>query len=204
MSKLLLASKTAALCLVAMGSVASVQAQTYTPAGPVASMFTPGTSYVALNAGVADLSRPISGLGQLGGGQQGQAYAVALGNYMAGQNYGVEIAYNDFGSVSRYGGRTSVDGFTLSLLGRLPISSNFNLMGKVGTTYGRTDVSTDAANQNLSGTEQGFDWSYGIGGELVLSPQWSATLQYSEHYVKYHATGNERVSSTLLGVRYYY
>jgi hypothetical protein len=194
----------AALALVALVGSNAAQAQSYKPAGPVASMFTPGTSYIALNAGTSDLSRPITAFGVFGGEQQGQTYGLAMGNFFAGQNYGVEVAYADFGSANRYGGSTKVDGITLSLLGRLPVGANFNLLGKVGTTYSRTDVSTNAANSNLAGGERGFDWSYGLGGEFVISPQWSATLQYSEHFVKYPVTGNERISATTLGARYYY
>jgi hypothetical protein len=195
----------AALALAALaGGAAHAQAQTYAPAGPLATMFTPGTSYIALNAGTADLSRPITAFGVFGGNQQGQSYSIAMGNYFAGQNYGLEVGYTDFGSVNHYGGSTKVDGINVSLLGRMPLGSNFNLLGKVGTTYGRTDVSTNPANSNLAGSERGFDWSYGVGAEFVISPQWSATLQYAEHFVKYPMTGNERVSSTMLGARYYY
>jgi OOP family OmpA-OmpF porin len=194
----------AALSIAALlGSVAA-QAQSYSPSRSVVPAFTPGTSYIALNAGTADLSRPITAFGLFGGEQQGQAYGVAVGNYFAGTNYGVELGYADFGSVNRYGGSTKIDGITLSVLGRMPVSSNFNLLGKLGTTYGRTDVSTDTANSNMAGTERAFDWSYGIGGELVISPQWGLTLQYAEHFVKYPATGNERISSTTLGARFYY
>ena len=142
--------------------------------------------------------------GVFAGNQQSQAYGIAMGNYFAGHNYGVEVGYADLGSVNRYGGSTKVDGINLSLIGRLPISASFNLLGKVGTTYSRTDVSTNAANSNLAGSERGFDWSYGVGAEYRLTPQWSATLQYAEHFVKYPATGNERVSSTTLGARFYF
>lgn len=194
----------ALLGLAALAASGAVQAQSYSPAGPVASMFTPGTSYLALNAGTSDLSRPITAFGVFAGNQQSQAYGIAMGNYFAGHNYGVEVGYADLGSVNRYGGSTKVDGINLSLLGRLPMSANFNLLGKVGTTYSRTDVSTNAANSNLAGSERGFDWSYGVGAEYRLTPQWSATLQYAEHFVKYPATGNERVSSTTLGARFYF
>jgi opacity protein-like surface antigen len=200
----LLPAAVLALAALAGSGVAQAQSQSYKPAGPVASMFTPGTSYIALNAGTSDLSRPITAFGVFGGEQQGQAYGVAIGNYFAGQNYGVELGYADFGSVNRYGGSTKVDGITLSLFGRLPVSSNINLLGKVGTTYSRTDVSTNQANSNLAGSERGFDWSYGVGAEYVFTPQWSATLQYAEHFVKYPITGNERISSTTLGARFYY
>jgi OmpA-OmpF porin, OOP family len=35
-----------------------------------------------------------------------------------------------------------MDGINFSLIGRAPMSSNFNVLGKVGTTYGPTDVSS--------------------------------------------------------------
>ena len=194
----------AALSIAALCGSLAAQAQASASTNPVPPMFAPGTSYIALNAGTSDLSRPITAFGVFGGQQQGQAWGVAMGNYLAGQNFGLEVGYADFGSVSRYGGSTKVDGITLSLLGRIPLSANFNLMGKVGTTYSRTDVSTDAANSSLAGSERGFDLSYGIGGELMITPKWSATLQYAEHFVKYPTTGNERISSTTLGARFYY
>ncbi len=195
----------AVLVLAALASSANVLAQSaYKPAGPVASALTPGQTYVALNAGTSDLSRPITAFGLFGGNQQSSSYGVAIGNYMENQNYGVELGYTDFGSVNRYGGNTKVDGINLSLIGRMPLGASFNLLGKVGTTYSRTDVSANAANSNMAGSERGFDWSYGLGGELKLAPQWSATLQYEEHFVKYPTNGSERVSDTTLGVRYYY
>ena len=193
------------LALAALASSSAVLAQsTYKPAGPIATALTPGTSYVTLKAGTSDLSRPITAFGLFGGNQQGSNYGFAIGNYVANQNYGVELGYTDFGSVNRYGGSTKVDGINLSLIGRMPLNASFNLLGKVGTTYSRTDVSANAANSNMAGSERGFDWSYGVGAEMMLAPQWSATLQYDEHFVKYPTTGSERVSATTLGVRYYY
>ncbi len=189
----------AALALGMLLCSAAAQADSYSNSG---SAFTP--SYVAFNVGTADLSRPISAFGVFGGQQQGQAYGVAMGNYFAGTNYGVEVSYADFGSVTRYGGSTKVDGINFSLIGRLPLGDSFNLLGKLGTTYSRTNVSTDSANSNLSGSERGFDWAYGVGGEYKFNANWGATLQYAEHFVKYPTTGSERISSTTLGARYYY
>ena len=178
---------------------AAAQADSYSTSG---SAFTP--TYIALNVGTADLSRPITAFGVFGGQQQGQAYGVAMGNYFAGTNYGVEVSYADFGSVTRYGGSAKVDGINLSMIGRMPLSDSFNLLGKLGTTYSRTNVSTDSANSNLAGSERGFDWAYGVGGEFKINANWGATLQYAEHFVKYPTTGSERISSTTVGARYYY
>jgi OOP family OmpA-OmpF porin len=163
-----------------------------------------GQTYIGINAGMSDLSRGGNGLGNFGGNQQGTAYSVSIGNYGYNQNIGFELGYTDFGSVSRAGGTTKVDGINLSLIGRLPLGNTFNLLGKLGTTYGHTDVSANPASGIATGSERGFDWSYGVGGELLLTPMWSAVLQYDEHYVKFPGDKHERVSATTLGVRYRY
>ncbi len=192
----------AAMILLGLLASSAAHAQSYSSSAPSSSSFAP--SYFAFNAGTADLSRPITAFGVFGGQQQGQAYGVALGNYFEGSNYGVEVSYADFGSVTRYGGNSKVDGINLSLIGRMPLGDSFNLLGKVGTTYSRTTVTTDVANSALAGSEHGYDWAYGVGGEYKINASWGATLQYAEHFVKYPSTGSERISSTTFGVRYYY
>jgi hypothetical protein len=194
----------ALLTLAALTSGAQVSAQSGANSKPAEYPSIMGSSYIGLSAGTSDLSRPITAFGLFGGSQQGTAYSVAMGNYFTNQNYGLELGYTDFGSVNRAGSTTRVDGINLSLIGRMPLSSTFNLLGKVGTTYGRTDVTANLGSGVVGGSERGFDWSYGIGGEMVLSPQWSALLQYDEHYVKYPSASNERVSNTTLGVRFHY
>ena len=168
-----------------------------------ASFMSPGSTYIGLSAGVADLRRPIPGLENYGGSGQ-NAYSLSFGSYF-NRNFGVELGYTDFGSIDRNGGRTKVDGINLSLIGRAPLGESFNLLGKVGTTYSRTDVTASPASGVTSGSERGFDWSYGIGGEWAFNPQWSAVLAYDEAYVKYPGAGtNQRISDTTLGLRYHY
>jgi hypothetical protein len=197
----------AVLALAALGALGvstPVLAQSATNSNMATYPSIMGPSYFSLSAGTADLSRPITAFGLFGGNSQGTAYNVAWGNYFTNQNYGVEVGYTDFGSVNRAGSSTKVDGINISLIGRMPLSTSFNVLGKVGTTYGRTDVSANPGSGVAGGSERGFDWSYGLGGEMVFSPQWSALLQYDEHFVKYPASSSERVSSTTLGVRYHY
>lgn len=182
---------------------AQAQSNTYTSSNNA--MGNPsGSDYVGINAGSSDLNRPISGFGVFGGNNQSSAYSLYFGHYFPGQNYGYEVGYIDFGSHDRDGGNTKVDGINLSFVGRLPLNSSFNLLGKIGTTYGRTTVSTAPSSNASSGSERGFDWAYGVGAELLFSPEWSGVLQYSEHYVKYPPDSHERASATMLGLRYRY
>lgn len=159
-----------------------------------------GNSYIGLNAGQSDFILG-NGTGIFGSDKHDTAYNIYAGTYF-NNNFGFEIGYTDFGSVNRAGGRTKADGINLSLVGKLPVSGSFNLLGKIGTTYGRTDVSSAAGSGVAAGTENGFDWSYGVGAEYAFNPQWSAVLQYDEHYLIFPVSGRDRISATTLGVRY--
>jgi OOP family OmpA-OmpF porin len=87
-------------------------------------------------------------------------------------------------------------------VGKFPLSPSFNLLGKVGTTWGRTDVSAYPASGIASGSEDGFGLSYGVGAEYVFSPQWSTTLQYESYDLKFAGDRTDNVAATTLGVRY--
>lgn len=73
------------------------------------------------------------------------------------------------------------------------------LAGRGAGNFSRDDHTT--AYGVASGSESGFDWSYGIGAELVISPQWSAVLQYNEHFLKFAGDSSDRVTATTIGVR---
>ncbi len=181
-----------------LGTAQMVSAQSSTMTG---AMRAPGSSYIGLNGGPADFSRIGSGNGLYSRNDRDTAYNVAFGNYLPNQNMGFELGYTNYGNVARAGGNTKAEGINLSLIGRLPINESFNLLGKVGTTYGHTEVSSAPLSGLASGSESGFDWSYGVGAELVISPQWSAVLSYDEAYMKFAGGSAERVSTTMIGAR---
>jgi hypothetical protein len=190
----------AAALLLGVAPTIHAQATSYGTGTPAA-MSVAGNSYFGLVGGPSDFTRISGGSGAFAHEDHNTAYGVEVGNYFPGQNIGVELSYTNFGQINRGGGTTKAEGATLSLLGRLPINANFNLLGKVGTTYGHTDVSSNPASGIAVGSASGFDWSYGVGAELVINPQWSALVQYSEHYMKFAGSSSERVAATTLGAR---
>ncbi|MBK9444225.1 MAG: outer membrane beta-barrel protein [Comamonadaceae bacterium] len=105
---------------------------------------------------------------------------------------------------SRGGGRTKADGINISLVGKLPLNPAFNLLGKIGTTYSRTDVSSDPTSGVVAGSEQDFGVSYGIGVEYAFTRNWSAALQFESHDMKFAGDRNDHVAATTLSVRYRY
>ena len=190
LSRLLIA---AAVCTVAMGA----QAQSNVSSLPAA-----GNSYVELGLGQSDYSLG-NGIGVFGSDQGNAAYSVRGGTYF-NNNLGLELGYTDFGSINRAGGTTKANGLNLSLVGKLPLNPSFNLLGKVGTTYSRTDVSSNPASGIVAGSKNDFGLSYGIGAEYLFSPQWSAVLQYESQDMKFAGDRTDRVGVTSLSARYHF
>lgn len=190
--------------IVTAASLAAVTgAQAQSSASGSASGFSvgaPGNSYIGLGVGKSDFSLG-NGIGIFGSDQGDTSYSIHAGSYFS-NNFGLELGYTDFGGVNRAGGRTKADGVNLSLIGKMPLSESFNLLGKVGTTYGRTQVSSAPGSGVTAGDESGFGLSYGVGAEYVITPQWSAALQYDSHDLKFAGGSNDRVGVTTLSARY--
>jgi len=186
--------KATLLTVAALMAAASAQAQTnYT-------LYSPGASYAGLNIGSSNYSLG-SGFGPFANDNKDTVYNLYTGSFFT-PNLGFELGYTNFGKVERAGGQTKAEGINLSLVGRAPITSSFNLLGKLGTTYGRTDVSAFPGSGVASGKETGFGISYGIGAEYSFNPQLSAVLQYDEHKLKFAGDGRDRVNATTVGLRY--
>ena len=163
-----------------------------------------GSNYIGLSGGPSDFSRSRGGFGVFHNGDHDTAYSLMAGNYFINPNVGMELGYTNFGSVARGGGNTKAEGINISLIGKMPVGNSVNLLGKLGTTYGHTEVSSNPASGIQSGSESGFDWSYGVGAELVITPQWSAVLQYDEHYLKFAGASSERITTTTIGARMHF
>ena len=178
-------------------AVAGAHAQSLT-SGPT--FYGPGSGYIGFNAGKSDFSVG-GGNGLFSSENKDTAYNVYAGSYF-NPNFGMETGFTDFGRINRGGGTTKANGINLSLVGKLPLSQSFNLLGKVGTTYARTDVSSSIASGIPGGKESGFGLSYGVGAEYLFTPAVSAVVQYDEHNMKFAGTSKERVSAATVGLRY--
>ena len=179
---------------------AGVQAQTNTTrTGPMVAV---GASYADFNVGRSDFSVD-NGIGFPDRDDGDTAYSAHIGSYF-NENFGLELGYTDFGSINRAGGETSARGINLSLVGKYPITPEFNVLGKIGTTYSDTDVSASPTSGVATGSENGFGLSYGLGVEYAFTPQWSALLQYESHKMKFAGDADERIGMASIGVRYRY
>jgi len=187
--------------LLALGASSAALAQS-SPTGwdRMTSMYKPGSSYIGFNVGRTDYSLG-NGTGLFRSDQTATSYGLNAGAYF--NNYlGLELGVNDFGDVARGGGTTQAYGFNVSLIGKLPLSPSFNLLGKVGATYGRTEVSSTPGSGVVAGKEDGFGPSYGIGAEYLFAPNVSAVVQYDEHWLKFVGNDRERLGTASVGLRY--
>lgn len=164
------------------------------------SWYVPNSTYLGFNVGKSNYSLG-SGAGGFAFDKRDTSYSLYGGGYF-NNNFGVELGYSNFGRINRAGGSTKAEGINLSLVGRLPLNSSFSLLGKVGTTYGRTKVSSAPASGIVAGRETGFGLSYGVGAEYAFTPNWSAVLQWDEHDLKFPGGSRDGVSSTSVGLKY--
>jgi len=197
-SRHLLSALAIAGAFLATATVAQAQTTT-TRSGSGFSMYSPGSSYIGLSAGQSDFSLG-SGSGLFSGDDKDTAYGVYVGSYF-NPYLGLEAGFTDFGKAKRGGGDSKAMGFNLSLIGKYPLSTSFNLLGKVGTTYGRTEVSSLPGSGIVAGKETGFGISYGVGAEYLFTPKLSAVAQYDEHRLEFPGTGRDRIGAATLGVR---
>lgn len=196
-----------ALAATALASGVTAQAQTSSTGGMSgsgssgSSWYVPNSAYIGFNAGQSNY-RQGCGLGAFNcGSKHNSAYSI-YGGSMFSNNFGLELGYLDMGTVQRAGGDTRAHGINLSLVGKLPLSQAWGLFGKVGTTYGRTTVSSVPASGVASGSESGFGLSVGAGVSYDFTEQWSAVLQWDRHDFKFAGAGRENVNATTLGVKY--
>ena len=163
-------------------------------------MYVPGSAYIGFNVGQSNLK--LNNGNNLFGIERGKnTYNLYGGSYF-NDFIGLEVGYADFGRINRGGGQTKADGFNVGVVGKLPLAPSFNLLGRLGTTYGRTDVSSNIASGVVAGKETGWGGSYGIGAEFLFNPELSAVLQYDEYNLKFAGGNRDKINTTSLGLRY--
>jgi OOP family OmpA-OmpF porin len=116
-------------------------------------------------------------------------------------NVGMEVGYVNMGKADFAGGHLEAHGLNISLVAGVPIGTNSSVFGKIGTTAGRTKVSgTIPAVQ--TGTDDGWGLSYGIGGQIGLTPQWALRLDADRYRYRFIGIGREDVDTLTVGLQY--
>jgi len=163
-------------------------------------MYAPVSAYIGFNVGQSNLNLT-NGNNLFGIERSKNTYNLYGGSYF-NDYFGLEIGCADFGNINRGDRQTKSEGFNLGLVGKLTLGPSINLLGHLGTTYGRTDVSSNIASGVTAGKQTGWGGSYGIGAEFAINQQLSAVLQYDEYNLKFSGDTRDRINTTSQGLRY--
>ncbi len=127
--------------------------------------------------------------------EQGNAYKAFIGVPFS-PNWAVEAGYFDLGcfgfdaATSPAGavtGTTRIQGLNLDLVGTLPITEGWSLLGRVGAAYAETKGSFSGTGASgvgaLSSSKRDTHYKYGFGTEYAFTPALTMRLEGERYHV---------------------
>ncbi len=90
-----------------------------------------------------------------------------FGGYNFNDYFGIEGSYFDLGDISDSGSSAAIDGVSLAVIGKVPVSTNFSIFGKVGGHEWDADTAGGVAGQVSSNS--GNDVFYGVGLDYSIN-----------------------------------
>lgn len=127
--------------------------------------------------------------------ERGNAYKAFIGVPLS-PNWAVEAGYFDLG---RFGfdaatspagtvtGTTRIQGLNLDLVGTLPITERWSLLGRVGAAYAETKGSVSGTGASgvsaLSSSKRDTHYKYGFGTEYAFTPALTMRLEGERYHV---------------------
>ena len=88
--------------------------------------------------------------------------------------FGVEGAWQDWGEFENNAFNSEIDSYSLSLTGRLPLSTRFALIANFGALWYETDIRAQGAFDKIDNEELTF----GVGGSYEISDNLDFRLAY--------------------------
>ena len=186
-------ASTAALLSIAMAAPAMASALRYS--------WLPYTTsgYVGASIGRGELHTScVTGLSCEDPATSGKIYTGGMFN----PYWGMELGYIQWGDADRNGGTQKARGVNAMLTGFVPLGPMFTLVGKVGATYGFTKSKPVVGLVAPSGSEDAFALAYGAGLSFDFTRNWSATVDWERHDLKFAGEGRKNVDLTMLGIKY--
>jgi OOP family OmpA-OmpF porin len=125
-----------------------------------------------------------------------QSYKLFVG-YDFNRNFAAEVGYVDLGSISATGqvgavpvtASADATAFELVGVGKLPLSNNFSLIGKLGVVRWDVDSRATAGAVSASTSDTGTDLTFGFGVRYAVTRNWMVQAEWQ----RYNDIGNNNV-----------
>ena len=147
--------------------------------------------YVGLSVGQGDIDSDLSDFDD-------PTSITIMGGYRVHNNFAVEFAYVDLGEAEDDEAPVWTlegDGFNFSAVGILPVSNSIDLFAKAGLFM--WDVTLDEDGTGEIASDDGTDFSYGVGVTGKVAGNFGLTLEYQV----YDLDGDD-YKNLSVGVRY--
>ena len=114
---------------------------------------------------------------------------------------GLEVGYTDFGRIRASGGDTDAWAIPLSLTAGVPLGNRFNIFGKIGGLYGRTDVTASASTLLDTGHKSGWGWTWGGGATFKVTQNLDVRIDWDRYKLDF-VGGRQDVDMLSGGVQF--
>jgi OmpA-OmpF porin, OOP family len=114
---------------------------------------------------------------------------------------GLEVGYTDFGRIRTLGGETDAWAVPITLTAGVPLGPRFDIMGKVGGLYGRTDVKADPDSLFDVGHKSGWGWTYGAAASFNVTPNVAIRADWDRYKLDF-VGGRRDVDMLTAGVQF--
>lgn len=107
---------------------------------------------------------------------------TVFGGYQFNQWIAAEVGYVDGGKPSDTVGGVNIEldssAVEVSVIGKAQLNRSFSVFARVGLLAWDVDAKVSASGGSASISDDGNDWSYGVGGILSVSPSADIRLQW--------------------------
>ena len=137
------------------------------------------------------------------------------GGYQLTPNFALESGYFDLGKfgftantspLGSLSGDIRVRGLNLDLVGMLPLSEQFSLLGRVGANYAQTRGAFSGTGAvgvtNPSPSERGTNYKLGVGLQYALSDTWAVRGELERYRVKDSIGNRGHIDMASVGLVY--
>ena len=186
--------------LAALGLAASAPTFAQTTTTPTATPWSGNFwGYIGASAGESKFDNQCGRTDIFACDQRDTAWKVFAGGKF-NPYWGLEAAYTDFGKVNASGGDTKAWAAGLSLVGNIPLD-RFDVFGKLGGVYGRTDVHADPSTLFDTGHKNGWGWTYGVGADWNVTRNVAIRVDWDRYKLDF-VGGRQDLDMASAGVQF--